>query len=185
MGDRADTDRNWSQLMAAAQNGDATAYARLLREVLPLLRMLVRRNAPPGRIEDVVQDVLLTVHRIRHTYDPARPFLPWLATIANRRVMDARRREGRVRAWETPAADLLETFADEAANRQQEVAALRTWLHHAIDELPTRQRDALRLVKLGEMTMEQASAHSGQSVAALKVNVHRGLASLRRSLRKT
>jgi len=29
--------------------------------------------------EDAVQDVLLAIHEKRHTYDPARPFGPWLA----------------------------------------------------------------------------------------------------------
>lgn len=184
MTDRPDTDRNWSELMAASQGGDGAAYMRLLRELVPFLRVLVRRNAPVGRVEDVVQDVLLTLHRIRHTYDPARPFLPWLAVVANRRVLDARRRDMRVQAWETPSTDLLETFADTAANRHAEIAEMRTWLHHAIDELPPKQRDALRLVKLDELSMEDASVRSGQSVAAVKVNVHRGLLSLRRTLRK-
>ncbi len=112
MAERPETHQRWSDLMAAAQDGDGPAYAGLLRELVPFLRLFVRRNAPEGRIEDVVQDVLLTVHRIRHTYDPKRPFLPWLATIANRRVMDARRGDRRVRAWETPAPDFLETLAD-------------------------------------------------------------------------
>ncbi len=185
MVDRADTDRNWSALMAAAQDGDGVAYRRLLRELVPFLRVLVRRNAPVGRSEDVVQDVLLTLHRIRHTYDPTRPFMPWLATIANRRVMDARRRDMRLRAWEAYSPGLLENVADEGANRHQEKAELRSWLCHAIDELPPKQRDALRLVKLDELSMEEASARTGQSVAAMKVNVHRGVLALRRTLRKT
>lgn len=182
--ERRRTDRNWSELMAAAQDGDSAAYTQLLREIVPFLRALVRRHAPQGRIEDVVQDVLLTLHRIRHTFDPARPFLPWLAVVANRRVLDARRRDMRLQAWETPSTDLLETFADPGANKHEELTEMRTWLHHAIDELPAKQRDALKLVKLDELSVQDASVRSGQSVAAVKVNVHRGLLSLRRTLRK-
>ncbi len=184
MADRAEGDRTWSVLMAASQDGDSTAYARLLHEIVAFLRVLARRRVPGEQIEDVVQDVLLTLHRIRHTYDPARPFLPWLAAIANRRAIDARRREVRLRAWETPATDLLEALADPTANRPEEVAALRAWLRHAIDELPPKQREALRLVKLDELSVAEAAARSGQSAIAVKVNVHRGLLALRRTLRK-
>jgi sigma-70-like protein len=78
----SDRDRDWSALMAAAQDGDRGAYERLLREILPLLHAVVaRHHRHPDRIEDVVQEVLLTVHRLRHTYDPARSFHQWLMTI--------------------------------------------------------------------------------------------------------
>ena len=46
-------------------------------------------------MEDAVQDVLMTVHSIRQTYDPNRPFGPWLVTIAHRRVVDRLRRTTR------------------------------------------------------------------------------------------
>src|SRR3546814_9020886 len=51
------------------------AYRQLLTEVTPYLRSSARRmGIPPAEIEDAVQDVLLTIHVIRHTFDPARPF---------------------------------------------------------------------------------------------------------------
>ena len=137
MGDDHKSERHaeWGAWMAAAQDGDQAAYARLLRDVLPFLRAIAaRRHRTADRVEDVVQDVLLTVHRVRHTYDPARPFAHWLATIAERRSIDA---------------------------------------------LPPGQREAIELVKLRELSLEEASAVSGKSVAALKVNVHRALKALR------
>ncbi len=70
----ANSAEEWGRLMGAAQAGDGAAYAHLLREILPYIRAIVRRHhAAPDRQEDVVQDVLLTIHRVRHTYDPARP----------------------------------------------------------------------------------------------------------------
>lgn len=87
---------DWGRLMAAAQSGDSSAYARLLREILPYVRAIVRRHhSTPDRVEDVVQDVLLTIHRIRHTYDPSRPFTAWLGAITHRRSVDAIRRKVR------------------------------------------------------------------------------------------
>src|SRR5258708_35732958 len=89
-------DVDWSILMARAQEGDRAAYHRLLQEITPYLRSLAaRRHRDPNDIEDAVQDVLLTVHSIRQTYDPARPFAPWLVAIANRRFIDRLRRQGR------------------------------------------------------------------------------------------
>src|SRR5687768_8942939 len=107
--------------MAAAQDGDQAAYARLLREVVPFIRALAsRHHRAPDRIDDVVQDVLLTVHRIRHTYDPSRTFEPWLAAIVTRRSIDALRRRGRTEVVEVADGQSLETFADPAANREAE-----------------------------------------------------------------
>jgi len=76
--------------MVAAQSGDSWAYARLLHEILPDVRLIVLRHHPaPDRVEMVVQDVLRTLHRLRHTYDPSRPFAAWLAAISERRALAA------------------------------------------------------------------------------------------------
>jgi RNA polymerase sigma-70 factor (ECF subfamily) len=48
--------------------------------------------------------------------------------------------------------------------------------------LPERQRQALEATKLRGLSLAQAAEESGQSVAALKVNVHRAVKSLRRLL---
>jgi len=85
--------RDWSGLMVCAQDGDRRAYRALLEDVTPYLRALAARCfKAPGDIEDAVQDVLLTVHAVRHTYDSGRPFGPWLVAIANRRIIDRLRR---------------------------------------------------------------------------------------------
>jgi len=169
--------------MAAAQDGDQAAYARLLRDVLPFLRAIVaRQHRAPDRIEDVVQDVLLTVHRVRHTYDPARPFPHWLSTIARRRSIDALRRRGRGAAHEVWDEKAYETFADPLANKPGEARDAAEAIRPALAALPPGQREAIELVKLRELSLEEASKASGKSVAALKVNVHRALKSLRARL---
>ncbi len=100
---RADGSLAWSELMARAQAGDKVAYRRLLEDVTPYLRSLVARHALlVGEIEDVVQDVLLTVHAVRHAYDPSRPFGPWLLAITRRRIVDRLRRRGGRAAAEIP-----------------------------------------------------------------------------------
>jgi len=174
-------DIDWSILMARAQDGDGAAYYRLLHEIVPYLRALAaRRHRNPNDVEDAVQDILLTIHSIRQTYDPARPFGPWLVTIAHRRFVDRLRRQGRVRARETPLTTEHETFSEPRANLEESTA--RHELEGAIDHLPPRQQQAIRLLKLKEMSLKEAAAASGKSITSLKVNTHRALKSLRKML---
>jgi RNA polymerase sigma-70 factor (ECF subfamily) len=183
--DAASAERNrlWSEWMRSAQAGDARAYDRLLRDVLPLVRALLRRDGNAAAdVEDITQDVLLTVHRVRHTYDPARPFRPWLAAIVARRRIDALRRRIRIGRVEINDEAAHETFADPAANEELEAVRAGTEVGELLRALPPRQRAALEALKLRELTLAEAAAESGQTVGALKVNAHRALKTLRRLL---
>jgi RNA polymerase sigma-70 factor, ECF subfamily len=169
----------WSSLMARAQDGDQEAYRQLLHETAGYLRSLVaRHHRNPADVEDTVQDILLTVHAIRHTYDPNRPFGPWLVAIAHRRIVDRLRRQGRARARETPLDPTHETFAAAEANLP-EMAGDDRALREAINRLPEGQRQAITLLKLNEMSLKEAAAASGISIAALKVASHRAIKKLR------
>ncbi|UCI05629.1 sigma-70 family RNA polymerase sigma factor [Mesorhizobium sp. B1-1-8] len=169
---------DWSILMARAQDGDADAYRRLLASITPYLRAHAARcHRNLSDVEDAVQDILLTVHAVRATYDPARPFGPWLTAIAKRRLIDRLRRQGRRQALETAFEPTHETFAEPPANlehmtQMHEIAA-------ALDHLPSGQREALRLTKIEGLSLKEASAASGMSVAALKVATHRAIRRLR------
>jgi len=183
IGHLPDERANWSGLMAAAQEGDGTAYRRLLSAVTPFIRHAARRRGlDASSCEDLAQDVLLTLHRVRHTYDPARPFVPWLLAIVQRRIIDLYRRDRRIHDQETVIPDLLETFPDPATNNTIETSEQREWLLQAMAELPPKQREALELVKLGELSVAEASSRTGQSEGAVKVNVHRAIRALRARL---
>lgn len=174
-------DVDWTILMARGQDGDGAAYLRLLQEMTPYLRSLAaRRFRDPNDIEDVVQDVLLTVHSIRHTFEPTRPFGPWLVAIASRRFVDRLRRQGRARTRETPLAPEHEAFAEPRAYLEE--SADRQGLADAIDKLPPMQKQAIRLLKLKEMSLKEAATASGMSIASLKVATHRALQNLRKML---
>ena len=175
---------DWSILMARAQGGDRDAYRRLLGEITPYLRTLAaRRHRDPSDTEDAVQDILLTVHAVRHTYDPTRPFGPWLVAIANHRLIDRLRRQGRLRSRETTLTPEHETFP---ANQTKlyDKASDRRNLQEAVEKLPAAQRQAIRLLKLEERSLKEAAAMSGMTVASLKVATHRALKSLRKILAK-
>ena len=173
---------DWSIYMARAQAGDRGAYRRLLEEITPYLRSLAARRMPNrSDVEDAVQDALLTIHAVRHTYDPSRPFGPWLVAIASRRVVDGLRRRGRTGARESPLDAEHETFAAPEANYHEAASEARA-LREAVESLPRGQRDAIRMLKLQEMSLKEAAAASGMTVAALKVATHRALKSLRKVL---
>ena len=180
----ADKEAEWSRWMAAAQEGDRAAYERLLKDCVPYLRSIAGRyHRAADRREDVVQDILLTLHRIRHTYDPARPFTHWLATIASRRSIDALRRRGRTEKIEIFDEQAYETFSDPVANREMSVRDESPALQAAIATLPEGQREAVELLKLREMSLAEAAQQTGKSVSALKVNMHRALKALRLQLK--
>jgi RNA polymerase sigma-70 factor (ECF subfamily) len=188
---RVGSDRNatgakgtdWSILMARAQAGDGEAYRRLLEQITPYVRSLaIRLSHEPGDAEDAVQDVLLTIHAVRHTYDPSRPFGPWLVAIAHRRIVDWLRRRGRTRSRETAIEPRHETFPAPQANIHEANSGERA-LRAAVESLPPAQRQAVKLLKLQEMSLKEAAAVTGMSIASLKVTTHRALKSLRRILR--
>ena len=175
-------DRAWAELMAQAQAGDRDAYRRLLTEITPYLRALAQRQHRDSRdVEDSVQDILLTIHSIRHTYDPARPFKPWLVAIGRRRIIDRVRVNARGRLRETELTQEHETFSEPATN-MHEVQSDSRRLRQAMESLPAGQREAIRLLKLEEKSLKEASAESGMSIAALKVSVHRAVKALRTML---
>jgi RNA polymerase sigma-70 factor (ECF subfamily) len=180
---QAQQEAQWGAWMRAAQAGDAVSYEQLLRSVSPLVRALARRYCRgPAQSEDVVQDVLLTLHRVRHTWDPRRPFTPWLAAIAARRGIDRLRREARIGRFEVSDELALETFAQPDANTESGALRAAEDVAPLLAALPERQRSALEAVKLRGLSVAEAASELGQSVAALKVNVHRGIQKLRKQV---
>lgn len=174
-------------LMAAAQAGDKIAYDTLLRDCVPLIRAIARRQGvPPDHVDDVVQEVLLTIHRARQTYDPHRSFNAWLRVIAERRAIDLLRQSGRRGAREVHAPIAFENYADDSADPAG-------GLHHADDagrvsqalaSLPPRQREAVQHLVLNEQSLAEASASTRRSKGSLKVNLHRALKALRGSVER-
>ena len=165
-------------LMAAAQGGDERAYAELLTRCQGWLRGYLARRLSPGLVEEVSQEVLLAIHLKRHTYDPARPFTPWLASIARYKWIDRVRR-----IYRAPGEDeLTEGSARTESHEGAVLSAVVT--ERLMAQLPPRQAEALRLVKLEELSVEEASLRSGQSAALIKVNVHRAKKAMMRMLER-
>ena len=129
-----------SELMGAAQEGDQEAYRRLLATIQPIIFRYVRRRIPSdAAAEDVCQEVLLTIHRVRHTYDPQRPFEPWLYAIARSRVIDHLRRARRISGAEV-MMEILPEIPQIGGEMTGESAL------EILDRLPAAQREAFMMI---------------------------------------
>ena len=178
-------ERALETLMQAAQAGDARAYARLLKEISPRLHAIIRRQRqflPAADIEDLVQDVLISLHAVRATYDPGRPFMPWLMAITRNRLADGARRYSRQKAHEVNVEEYPVTFSEEGTNTDSELYRDPEALRQAIQALPPGQREAVEMLKLRQMSLKEAADASGTSIGALKVSAHRAMSALRKAL---
>src|SRR5262249_13902924 len=93
--------------------------------------------------------------------------------------VDGLRRRGRAGSRETPLEPDHETLAAPETNCKEAACDARA-LREALQRLPPGQREAIRMLKLDEMSLKDAAAASGMSLAALKVATHRGLKNLRK-----
>lgn len=182
---RRDREERWRALMRAGQDGDGKAYGQLLSEILPLLRRVVTYKWPGAPdIEDVVQEVLVSLHTVRRTYDPDRPFMPWLMTITTRRIADAARRRHARNLNETTVDVMPETFSGNPAKTEQETSDDREALNKVMSTLPDGQREAIELLKIQGLSLQEASQVTGKSVASLKISVHRAIKAMREALQQ-
>ena len=167
--------RQWPMLMARAQQGDRDAYNQVLKAMVPAIRALVcKKISDAALVEDVIQETLLAIHRVRHTYDPHRPILPWIAAITSARAIDALRQRGRRN--EVQDEEALNDQPADSADEAPATDELTGFLGH----LPLRQREIVESVHLREQSLAQAAAETNQSVSAAKSLLHRAMLNLRK-----
>jgi RNA polymerase sigma-70 factor (ECF subfamily) len=158
-------------LMSSARAGDERAYATMLAALAARLRPFFRNRLGERaqEAEDLVQETLIAIHGHRESYDARQPLRAWVFAIARYKLIDHLRREGlRVPVSLDAVGELFAAERADAGDAARDLDAL-------MEELPERQRTALRLVKVEERSVREAAAASGMSEAAIRVNVHRGL----------
>ncbi len=166
-------DDQWSRLMEAAQAGNGGAYNRLLNEVQPWLVRYYSRRLPLHMVEDAAQDTLMAIHKKRHTYEPGRPFRPWLAGIARYKWIDRLRAIGRQHI-----ISIDDEIFELSVEGHESAVTNAILLEELLTKLKPAQISVIRLVKLQGFSIEDAAAKTGQSESLVKVNIHRGLAKL-------
>jgi RNA polymerase sigma-70 factor (ECF subfamily) len=175
-----DTGDNFAMLMRRSLEGDAQSYTRLLKETATLLRpYLAKRLYSGNEVDDVLQEVLISVHKARHTYDGARPYKPWLYAIANYRLQDYLRAHyaDHLRNAEdlTELEELLHGDATEPGFNYESISG-------EVDRLPGKQATILRLMHQDGYTSREVAEKLGMNESAVKVAAHRAYKVLREKL---
>lgn len=161
------------RLWLRAQAGDERAYREALVQISGRLRSFFGRRLAslPDEVEDLVQETLIALHLQRGTFDPSSPVTAWVHAIARHKLVDLWRRRGRREALHESLDDLDERnhpVVPEEQTARRDLAVL-------LNTLPLAQQQAIALIKVEGLSVAEASARSGVSASALKVQVHRGL----------
>lgn len=170
----------WSALAVRAQGGDKRAYTTLLRDITPLIRKVLAPSlANPDWVDEVAQIILMSVHKALHTYDPKRPFRPWLMAIIKFRRTDFLRshyrkanRESSLDALEGDHYDILSVTSMGDAGESKDIEA-------ALSKLSKKQKATLLMMKVQGYSAREVADAMGMSVSAVKVAVHRAVRALK------
>jgi RNA polymerase sigma-70 factor (ECF subfamily) len=176
--DKGDDEQRWSMYMAAAHRGDTRLYERLLCELGSAIEGYVKSRF--GRLsftEDCVQECLLAIHNARHTYDPARPFRPWLFAIVRNKTVDLLRRSYASERAVTEPLDANLAAAPPESEREIEAGEL-------LARLKPQFRSALTLTKVIGYSVHEAAERSGISETAMKTRVRRAIRAAQSLLRE-
>lgn len=163
--------------MGAVEEQEARAFlARSFAEYrAPIYSYFLRRTRDAERAEDLTQDVFAdAAAALRRSPAVPEPVLPWLYVIARRRLLDARRAEGR---------QLRQEPLDTALDRQTEAASCgpetARALVSAFRQLRAGHRQVVLMRLLEDRPYAEIAAELYTSEVACRRRLIRGLSELR------
>lgn len=170
------TSEMWTGLMQSAQNGDAKAYTQLLQEVSVYLKaFLASKLRTSADQQDLLQDILLSIHKARHTFDPSYPFKPWLMAIAQSRLIDFWRKNSR----RLESGDGVEDSQLNALVAEADISFIElNHLRDVMNKLPEQQRLIVVALKIEGKSIRMVSSELSMSESAVKVAAHRAYQAL-------
>ena len=165
-------DNQWQQWAVAAQQGDKKAYNSLLRDIVPYIRAVLGGSlANEDWADDIVQDILISVHKSLHTYTESRPFKPWLTSIIYFRRTDyLRKYYARKKLKDVVKEDAV--FFGENVTEQIGYSELKD-IERYLGGLNEKHKDAFILMKLEGYSASEVGEKLDMSESAVKVSVHR------------
>lgn len=162
------------QLMVRYQEADPAAVAALVELLSPqLCRFFASQMGSKADAEDMLQDLWLRIHRIRHTYRPGEPVLPWVYAIARRVRVDNYRKRRRIASREM-AVDVL----PEPPVPKDETSSLPPF-EELVAGLPESQCEVLIMLKVNGLSIEEVARATSSTVGAVKQKAHRAYERLR------
>lgn len=175
-------DQRLSILMRQAQQGDKKAYNDLLVFIAGLLKGFFQKRLGNGtEAEDLVQEVLISIHGSRHSYDSEKRFAPWMYAIARYRLADY---------WRKQLRRLQNEVSDERdhEDKKEPIEAGSTALHEkvvlALNALPEKQRRVVHLLKVSGFTIQETAQTMKMTETAIKVTAHRAYKALRKQFQE-
>lgn len=179
-GARAEPAAQTELMLAVRDRGDRAAFARLFDFYAPRLKAVAMRSgAGAAEAEDIVQDVMLSVWRNAHQFDPARaPVAGWIYRIARNRQIDLARRKRRPEPEDLMVEEDTSPDADQILGLEQEAAALRS----ALARLKPEQRQMIERAYLGELTHTEIRDATGLPLGTIKARIRLGMDRLRHEL---
>jgi RNA polymerase sigma-70 factor (ECF subfamily) len=163
--------------MERYQQADPDAPRALVAALSPaLLRFFRSQVASREQADDLLQDTWLRIHRVRHTYRPGEPVLPWIYAIARRVRVDGYRRSRRINIHETAMPVLPE------CHTQGEPRSTLPAFESLVATLPAAQREVITMLKVGGLSLEEVACATCSTVGAVKQKAYRAYERLRKLL---
>lgn len=176
-------DRQWASWMIQAQAGDGQAYNHLLTEFSEFLEGYIRaRLYQTDNRQDLIQDILLAVHKSRHTFLPGRSFFAWGMSIARYKYIDHLRslmRRVQRETYDIQAIDMAAAPVEEEPD-----TAMSDALRAAVAKLPGKQKTIIELMKFEGKSVREVASRLGMSEVSVRVTAHRGYRQLHRVLKE-
>jgi len=155
-----------------ALSGDQNSYLRFLEAVTRIARgFLLSRGIRRQEVEDLVQEVLISVHKAKDSFDRKAPVLPWLFAIIQYRLADNFRGMSRNFAGMSDVE-----FEENSYTPNHED---RLFANQMLEALPNRDQKILRALKLEGQSVREISVDMGISESAVKVYAFRAIRLLR------
>ncbi|WP_296426127.1 sigma-70 family RNA polymerase sigma factor [Yoonia sp.] len=169
-----------ARVAAIARDQDQKAFAELFRHFAPRVKaFLIKSGADQSLAEECMQDVMATLWRKSHLYDPSRASVAtWVFTIARNRKIDLLRKYARPEPEDLP-------WGPEAAPDQADAIALQqdsTRLAEAIRTLPEKQRNLIERAYFGDLTHSEIAAETGLPLGTIKSRIRLALDRLRHAM---
>jgi len=160
---------------------DQAAFVELFRHFAPRVKaFLMRSGADSATAEECTQDVMATLWRKAHLFDPARASVAtWIFTIARNRRIDLLRKSRRPEPEDLTWGPEAEPDQEDTLTLQQESARLKT----ALSELPDTQRVLIERAYFGDLSHSEIAAETGLPLGTIKSRIRLALERLRHAMR--
>ncbi len=164
-----------TELFRAGIAGNTALYNQFLQQISGILRRVLAKRLSSNDIEDVVQEILISIHKARHTYDGQRPLMPWVMAIASFRINDYLRKVYKHGQNTVNVENIAETLADDVTESYGDTESI----DELLKDVPARQKRILTMMYVEGHTAKETGKQLEMNESAIKVAAHRAIKKIR------